>query len=241
MERFIKKMKRNVDIICFPEFATTGYSLGSKWRKLAEPIPGTTTRRLFSLAREHGHYIIAGLPELDIATGNVYDTSAFVSPTDEKIEVYRKVHLWGKERQYLTHGTQLPMFETRFGKLGMGICYDLEFPEHARALTIGGADVIFFPSAQMKPLKDMIIRYVQTRAVENQVFVALANRIGTEGTTAFFGASRISSPEGQILAACAEKEDMAIAKLDIKSLRSRRKKFPYIKHRIPSLYRSLSE
>jgi len=238
IERIVRKMRRkNVDIACFPEFATTGYSLGKNWRKFAEHIPGPTTDRIGEMAREYGHYLIIGLPELD--SGRVFDSTVLVSPREEVVGIYRKVHLWGTERKYLTPGEKFSVFKTDFAKVGMGICYDLEFPESARVMAIQGAQIIFFPSAEMKPLQTIVTRYLQTRASENQVYVAFANRVGREGATSFFGGSLIISPDSRILASCSGTESVAIAKLDLKKLTRRRTEFPYLKHRIPMAYTPL--
>jgi len=238
IDRTVRKISRkNVDIVCFPEFATTGYSLGKNWRKFAEPIPGPTTDRIGKMAREHGHHLIVGLPELD--SGRVFDSAVLISPKEEVVGIYRKIHLWGTERKYLTPGEAFSVFKTNFAKIGIGICYDLEFPESARIMAIQGAQIIFFPSAEMKPLQSIVKRYLQTRASENQVYVAFANRVGTEGITTFFGGSLIISPDSRILASCSGTESVAIAKLDLKKLTRRRTEFPYLKHRLPIAYTPL--
>jgi predicted amidohydrolase len=145
-----------------------------------------------------------------------------------------------KERRYLTRGEAFSVFKTNFAKIGIGICYDLEFPESARIMAIQGAQIIFFPSAEMKPLQAIITRYLQTRASENQVYVAFANRVGAEGITTFFGGSLIISPDSKILASCSGTESVAIAKLDLKKLTRRRTEFAYLKHRLPTAYTPLS-
>jgi 5-aminopentanamidase len=87
------------------------------------------------------------MDELDAETKKIYDSSILLSPNGRLLGVYRKMHLWERERKYFTRGPGFPVFETKFEKIGMGICYDIEFPEAARALATHGAQILFFPSA----------------------------------------------------------------------------------------------
>src|SRR5579872_746294 len=192
-------MKLKPDIACFPELATTGYSLNRRWKKYAEEIPGETTHQLSSIAVELGSYFICGVDELDSKSDKIFDSAILISPGGKLLGVYRKVHLWNREREFFTHGPGFPVFETKFGKIGMGICYDVEFPEAARSLASAGAEILFFPSAQMSPMERHVETYALSRAAENCCFLAFSNRVGIESGTHFFGRSEIVSPECKIL------------------------------------------
>ncbi len=232
--------KREAYVLCFPELATTGYSLNERWRKLAESVPGHTVDTLSRIADEFGFYLISGIVERDSISNRIFDSAVLIGPQGDVAGVYRKVHLWGAERGYFTPGTQFPIFKTRLGKIGIGICYDLEFPESARTMAMKGADLIFFASAEMKPLENHIDTYVRSRAAENCIFIGFSNRIGREGKTVFFGHSQIVSPTCRTLAETKVSQGLAVASLDFASLsKIRKEKFPYLKHRVPAAYTTL--
>jgi predicted amidohydrolase len=226
--------KREVDVLCFPELATTGYSLREKWVDLAEPIPGPTTERLGRMAREFGLYLIAGLSER--ASNRIFNSAVLMSRQGDLAGVYRKVHLWDAERRYFTAGRRFPIFRTEIGAVGIGICYDLEFPESARIMAISGAQIIFFPSAEMRPFEKKVDIYVQSRAAENRVFVCLSNRVGREGQTVFFGHSQIVSPAPHILAQARTSEKLAVARINLADISKEKERLPYLEQRVPTAY-----
>jgi predicted amidohydrolase len=236
-----KSVERNhPDFVCFPELATTGYSLNEKWRKYADEIPGETSDELSSIAKELGAYLICGTDELDAETGKIYDSSILLSSNGRLLGVYRKVHLWDQERKYFARGSGFPVFETKFGKIGIGICYDIEFPEAARALATRGAQILFFPSAQMSPIEKVVDTYALSRAVENTCFLVFSNRIGTEGRTHFFGHSQIASPECRVLGR-AKSKPYAVAEVDLSILPKIRRKMPYLSQLVPEAYSGQSK
>jgi predicted amidohydrolase len=234
--------RHNADLVCFPELATTGYRLGRAWRKYAETIPGPTSEKLSGIAEEYGLHLICGVDELDAKSKRIRDSSILVDPNGDTVGVYRKVHLWAKEREYFTPGKTFPIFQTKFGKIGLGICYDLEFPEPARIMALQGAEIIVYSSAQMKPMQRMIDTYVCSRAGENTVFVCHSNRVGVEGDLVFFGHSQVIHPTCQPLAKMTETEGLALARLEMQDIKRLRKtKLPYLRQRIPKLYSVLGK
>jgi predicted amidohydrolase len=163
-----------------------------------------------------------------------------MDPQGEVAGVYRKVHRWSAERVYFTPGSDFPVFRTKFGTIGLGICYDLEFPEPARIMALKGAQIIFFSSAQPQPMEVNVDTYVRSRAGENCVFVCHSNRVGREGKLTFFGHSQIVSPLCRPLAKMGGSEGLAVSCLDLPSLKKlRRTKLPYMKHRITTAYSQL--
>lgn len=232
--------KRDVDIVCFPELVTTGYSLNEKWVELAETIPGETTGRLSSIAEEFGLYLVVGMAERDLESDRTFNSAVLMGPKGEVAGVYRKVHLWGAEKRFFSPGDGFPTFKTKIGVVGMAICYDLEFPESTRILTLRGAQIVFYPSAEWKPFETLIETYVKSRAAENVVYAGFSNRIGREGEAVFFGHSRIVSPDCRTLArAGSASEAFAIARIDLADLSKKRKKLPYLEDRVPNAYRML--
>ncbi len=228
--------RRKPDIVCFPELATTGYSLNERWRDFAETVPGPTTERLAKLARDFEFYLIFGMVEKDASSSRIFDSAVLVSPQERVMGVYRKVHLWAEERRYFTPGAGFPVFKTKMGTIGLGICYDTEFPEPARALAVQGAKIIFFPSAEMRPMENHIDTYLRSRSAENCVFVAFSNRVGKEGKTIFFGRSQIASPDCRVVALAKSDENYAVATIDLNFLEKERVMLPYIEHRVRKAY-----
>ena len=234
--------RQGADIVCFPELATTGYSLNARWRRYAETVPGPTSNRLASLANEFGFYLICGIVERDAKSKRIFDSAILLSPAGDLVGVYKKVHLWSNERKYFTPGGQFPVFETKVGRIGMGVCYDLEFPEPARALALQGAEIIFYSSAQPSYFRRHVDTYLRSRAAENCVFVAHSNRTGREGRLTFFGQSQILSPSLRTLARKENGTGFAMTNLNLRSIyRLRTKKLPYLKQRMPGTYRVLSK
>jgi predicted amidohydrolase len=227
--------KREVGIACFPELATSGYALYEKWPKFAEPVPGPTTDKLGRVAREHGIHLIFGMPEKGEGEA-IHDSAVLLGPGGDVDGVYRKVHLWDKERVYFTRGDGFQPFRTKFGKIGIGICYDIEFPEAARAMALTGAKLLFFPSAEPSSMRRLMRVYVKSRAAENCVFVAFANYSGKEADLTYLGASQIASPTGDVLAFVKGQVGSAVAELDFKDLDKLRVLLPYLEQRVPSTY-----
>jgi predicted amidohydrolase len=224
------------DFVCFPELATTGYSLNQRWRKYAEEIPGESSEELSTIARELGCYLICGIDELDSETDKIYDSSLMISPDGNVRGTYRKVHLWENERKYFSHGPDFPVFNSKFGIVGMGICYDIEFPETSRLLATKGASILFFPSAEMSPYEKYVETYAMSRACENMSFVVFSNRIGKEGKTRFFGRSQIVSPECKVLANADGARPFAQAEIDLTILQKLRSRVPYLSQLVPEAY-----
>jgi predicted amidohydrolase len=234
--------KRNVDIICFPELATSGYSLNERWRKFSEPIPGKTSEKLTELARNSGVHLICGMPELDPRTKHIYDSSILIDSDGDIEGVYRKIHLWDAERTYFWPGDRFKVFTTKYGKIGLGICYDLEFPESARVMALDGAEIIFYSSAQPSPMDRHVDSYLRSRAGENCVYVCHSNQVGREAKTTFFGQSQIISPWCEVLARKENGTGLAIAKIDLTLIkRLSRRVLPYLKQRMPQTYVQLTK
>ncbi|OGU59151.1 MAG: hypothetical protein A2X64_07100 [Ignavibacteria bacterium GWF2_33_9] len=168
------------DLIIFPELATSGYYYTSKEElyNYAEPFEGETVSEFQNLAASLNKIIIFGFPEN--ADGKFYNSAAILFPDDAYSTVYRKTHLFYKENQIFTPGNtgffniKYPDFDLNLGTM---ICYDWRFPEAARSLALQGADLIVAPS-------NLITKIWKTsmpsRAMDNHVYLIVANRIGDE-------------------------------------------------------------
>jgi predicted amidohydrolase len=155
--------RQRADLVVLPE-TLTYYGLGKTYVDVAEPVPGPATDYFGGLAKRHDLYIVAGLLERDRHL--VYNVAVLLGPDGRLLGKYRKVTLpRGEIEGGLEPGTEYPVFDTRFGKLGLMICYDGFFPEVARQLTANGAEVIAWPVWGCNPL------LAQARAVENHVYL----------------------------------------------------------------------
>ena len=188
------------DFYVLPELFNTGYNFASKEEieRLAESIEGLTFTLLGAFAKQGECCIVYGFAE---CVGDIfYNSSALVGPTG-LIGIYRKINLYYRENIFFKPGNLgFPVFDTPFGKIGMMICFDWLFPEAARTLALQGAQLISHPSNLVLPFcPDGMV----TRCLENRVFAATANRIGTEDRGgfkfSFIGKSEIVSPAGVIL------------------------------------------
>ncbi|MEW6141633.1 MAG: carbon-nitrogen hydrolase family protein [Chloroflexota bacterium] len=228
-------------IIAFPEMALTGYECRedvriknrpcSMHRKAAEPIPGPSTRCLAGLANQLGVYIIFGMPELDEADGGIYNAAAVVGP-EGVLGSYRKLHLspitpWWTERLCFKTGAELPVFATRYGPIGVQICYDFWcFPELTRLLMLKGARIIFnCTAARTGPgLNELMTWGTAYRGAESIVYTASANLVGVDRTQSFCGQSNISGPNPPALVSVHAKGDegegIVTATLDFEKLHS---------------------
>lgn len=215
-------LNADADLVVLPELFASGYFFDSpdQAHALSEAVPdGPTTQRLAAWAGETGATIVAGLPERD---GDRFYNAAVVVTPNGWLGTYRKAHLYYEETLHFTPGAEgfqvwtVTDRQRRPYRLGVMICFDWFFPESARTLALGGADVIAHPSNLVLPHCPAAM---PIRALENGVFTATANRVGTETngreSLTFVGQSRICSPRGEVLATAPETgEAVVTAKID---------------------------
>lgn len=192
---------QGANLLIAPELAVTGYGAGPEFPALATAATGDVAMRLEAIARENRIAVIAGFAERNGAS--IYNSALFTDGAGTNA-VYRKSHLYGDyERQWFTPAAPASVMVTLCGvKLGMLICYDVEFPENVRRLAAAGADLIVVPTALPEGPSGLFItgKMIQVRAFENQVFVAYINHCGADGRFAYAGLSRIAAPDGTLLA-----------------------------------------
>lgn len=185
------------DLLVLPELFSTGYLFRSKdeIEKLAEEIPGgESCEILMKISKNKKISFVAGI--LEVSGGKFYNSSVFISRA-QVIKVYRKAHLFEREKLWFKKGnTSFDVCELDGVKIGMLICFDWAFPEAMRVLALKGAMVICHPS-------NLVLPYCQkamvTRAIENKVFIITANRTGLERGRKFSGMSQIVNPKGEII------------------------------------------
>jgi len=233
---------RGARLLICPEMYLTGYNIGpDAARRLAEPADGSSTQAVMRLAREAGIAILYGYPERG-AGGRVYNTAQLVDRTGRIVGAYRKTHLFGEiDRSAFAPGSVLPeIVEIEGLKIGILICYDVEFPENVRALALKGADLIAVPTALMQPFDIVARTIVPARAYENQVFLAYADRCGMEGALSYCGLSCVIAPDGSDLARAGRSEALIVADLDLDGLAESRRLNTHLEDRRPDLYGSVA-
>jgi predicted amidohydrolase len=242
-EQATKARKKNVDLLIFPELHLTGYMMRDEVAHMAEPIPGPSTRRVESLAKEHGVHIIFGMPEESEVKGVIHNTAVFVGPKG-LIGRYRKIHLPThsvfEERRYYRPGQEAPVFKTTLGTIALNICYDLYFPELTRLQALQGAQLIVCISASPGLRRRFFEGFCLSRAMENAVYLAYVNRVGIEEGLQFWGGSRVIAPNGSVLAQCRyDVEEFQICKVDLDEVSRARAFIPTIKDLEPGLFDQL--
>jgi len=200
----------------FPECAVSGYCFDTLEEALevAEPVPGPATAALVAIASRLNLQLVVGM--LERAGEQLYNVAALVGPSG-LIGTYRKIHLpfLGVDR-YTAHGRDgFQVYDTSLARIGVNICYDCSFPESARVMMLAGADLIALPTNWPESggcaVPDFV---VPTRALENNVYYAAVNRVGTERGVKFIGRSSIVDPHGKRLAAADDSEQMLLAEID---------------------------
>ena len=233
------------ELVILPELWSSGYVFSShaEVEALAEDAQrGPTARALTAAARREKRHYIAGFPER--ARGRFYNSAMLVGPSGPRA-VYRKLHLFEREREWFSPGN-LPLAVERVGpaRIGMLICFDWRFPEAARVLALQGADLIAHPSNLVFANAQEAMR---VRALENRLYTVTANRTGTErrpgGTVPFTGRSQVVAPSGEIVARAGRTAQLAMA-VDCDLAEARDKRLtaitPLFSNRRPEYYRALT-
>ena len=227
--------RQQASFVIFPELFLTGYNIGDAVKVLAEPADGRSLQLAASIAREYRLALLFGYVERDGEA--LYNAAALIDADGKLAANYRKAHLFGAEEQRLFSPGKQRVLQTIAGmRVGVLICYDVEFPEAVRALALQGAELIAVPTALMFPYTQIPSVLIPTRALENQVFVAYANRIGVEDNLKYCGLSTIAAPDGTVLAQAGAEETLLVAELERAAIAATRSVFSYLDDRRPELY-----
>jgi predicted amidohydrolase len=222
------------DLVVLPEIWNVGYFAFDAYEAEAEPVDGPTATRMSALAADHGVHLHAGsIVERD-EDGSLYNTSLLFDADGNRLDVYRKMHLFGyesEESKLLTPGERVVTVETELGTVGMTTCYDLRFPELYRALRDAGADLFLVTSAWPQARLDHWRLLTRTRAVEDQVFLAAANLTGTNGGVELGGNSVVVDPWGTPRANAGQDEGVTTVDVDLDAVERIRGEFPALADR----------
>jgi N-carbamoylputrescine amidase len=255
--------RAGAQIICTPELFRTQYFCQSEdydCFRLAEPIPGPTIAAFQKFAKQRRVVVIASLFERR-ARGLYHNSAAIIDADGSLLGVYRKMHLPDDplyyEKFYFAPGdTGFRAWPTRYGKIGVLICWDQWFPEAARLTALQGAEIIFFPTAiGWHPSEKSAYGAVQhdawetiqrAHAVANGCYVAVCNRVGHEAPAGgdgldFWGQSFVAGTQGQLLAkAGADREEIVLAQVDLAKIDDTRTHWPFLRDRRIDAYADLT-
>jgi len=227
-------------LLC-PECWLCGYNIGEAVAALAEPADGPSARRVAAIAREQRIGIVYGYAEREGGRARIFNSVQVFGAEGTALAHYRKTHLFGPaERAAYEPG---PCFADPFVlkgfRIGLLICYDVEFPESVRSLALSGADLVLVPTALTDEYGTVPSLLVPARAVENQVYVAYCNHAGTENGMRFLGRSCLVAPDGQPVVAAGAGEALIVGDISRDVQREAAKIYPYLCDRRPELYPSM--
>jgi N-carbamoylputrescine amidase len=242
--------EQGAQLVCLQELFNGPYFCAEqdpRWYELVEPIPdGPTIRLMQELARQHEIVLVVPVYEEDLP-GVYYNSAAVIDADGSYLGKFRKMHIphcapgfW--EKFYFRPGNLgYPVFDTRYARVGVYICYDRHFPEGARCLGLNGAEVVFNPSATVAGLSEYLWKLEQpAHAVANQYFVGAINRPGFEEPWRigeFYGQSYFCNPRGQIMAEANRHDDaVVVAELDLDMVREVRNVWQFFRDRRPESY-----
>jgi predicted amidohydrolase len=227
---------QRADVLITPEMFTSGYAIGrAEAERLAEPAGGPVQAAVADLARRHGLAIVFGHPER-APEGRAYNAATMIGPDGVVRGRHRKVHLYGDiDREQFAPGPSRPAaFDLDGARVGMLICYDVEFPEAVRQLAIDGARAVAVPTANMTGCQQVQDVLVRARAIENGCAIGYANYCGADDVFSYGGRSLICGPDGTVLAeASAAGEELLVADLPGEFTGT-----PYLADRRPDVYGS---
>src|SRR5881396_886567 len=240
--------KKGVQVLCLQEIFNGPYfcpSQDPRYYDMAEPVPGPTTDGIAKIASKYAMAVVVPVYEMEMP-GVLYNTAAVYDADGEYLGKYRKNHIphtsgfW--EKYYFKPGNLgYPVFETRYARVGVYICYDRHFPEGARALGLNGAEIVFNPSATVAGLSQYLWKLEQpAHAVANGYFMGCINRVGSEAPWnigQFYGSSYFVDPRGNFLAQGSEdKDELVVAEMNLDMIEEVRRTWQFFRDRRPETY-----
>ena len=245
--------KQGVQILCLQEIFNTPYfcpGQDNAWYASAEAVPGPTTDLMQEYAKKYNMVIIVPIYEREQA-GVFYNTAAVIDADGKYLGKYRKNHIphtsgfW--EKYFFKPGNLgYPVFETKYAKVGVYICYDRHFPDGARCLGLNGAEIVYNPSATVAGLSEYLWKLEQpAHAAANGYFMGCINRVGTEkpwNLGEFYGTSYFVNPRGQIIAeASRDQDELLVSEFDLDMIDEVRSTWQFFRDRRPETYDKLVE
>jgi predicted amidohydrolase len=244
MEKHIKKTK--ADMYIFGEITLTGYRCKDELRNLAETKNGPSIKHMKKIAKNTKSYIVFGMPLMDEKVKGLIHNSAVLIHPDGKVNTYNKWFLptFGpfEEKIFFDEGEDLEVFDTKFGKIGLIICYDIFFPELCKAYALLGADIIICISATPQANRKYFETLMPARALENTVYFIYVNLVGTQEDLVFWGGAQAYDPMGNLIKRAPYfKENTINFDYDPKKIKTARANRPVLRDIKPQIYNDLYE
>jgi len=231
-----RSARRRAELLVLPELWSSGYDL-KRCQQHARISESKVLPALTELACRHKLYIAGSVLKAN-GRGQVCNSAVLLDPGSSRNRVYSKVHLFGpmQEPEFLAPGNATPIFQLPFGPTALAICYDLRFPELFRKYALRGARLVIvcaqWPAARVEHWRTL----VRARAIENQLFVAACNRVGSSEGTTFGGHSMIVDPWGTVLCEGTEKAGLLAADIDFRAVNESRSRISSLNDRRPAVY-----
>jgi predicted amidohydrolase len=231
---------RGARLLVCPELTLTGYDIAPRAAELAEPAGGPMAEAVAGIAAEHGLAIAWSWPERD--GDHVHIAAELVDRDGTVLARHRKAHLYGPdEAGAYVPGDGTPAVGDIDGyRVGLLVCYDVEFPEQVRMVALAGADLLACPTALMAPYDAVSTLIVPARAFENQMAVAYANRAGSEHDLTYTGLSCVVGPDGADLARADDRPGLVVGTLTSAALDDARRANTHLADRRPEVYGGLT-
>lgn len=235
---------KDCDLLFFPEIQLSPFFPQYRNRNVYKYClneQSTYIKKFVDKAREYNYYISPNVYMEE--KGSRYDTSLWINKEGKLVDKAKMVHIAQAENfyeqdYYAPSDDGFKVFDTEFGKVGIVICYDRHLPESIRTCTLQGADLIIIPTANTKAENlEMFEWEMRVQAMENQVFIAMCNRVGVEGNMDFAGESLVVHPSGSVVCKADNREQLVICNIDLKEAKIWQNKVPYLGTRRPEWYK----
>ncbi len=236
-------MAKDCDLVFFPEIQLTPFFPQYEKRCVDAyciDINDTAIQKFSEKAKAHNYYLS---PNVYLQSKDArYDASLWIAPNGEISDIAKMVHIAQNEKfyeqdYYTPSDDRFKVFRTPFGNVGIVICFDRHLPESIRTCSLKGADLVIVPTANTKaePM-EMFEWEMRVQAMQNQVFIAMCNRVGTEGEMEFAGESLVIAPNGDVITKADDKEQLLTCDIDLQKVKEAREKLDYLSLRRPEQY-----
>ncbi|KAJ1649167.1 Omega-amidase nit3 [Dispira simplex] len=255
-EKVLQASQKGADLVVLPECFNSPYGV-QFFKDYAEPVsptPGESIRALAAMAKDAQVYLVGGtIPEVVPTTQKLYNTCPVFDRQGNLVTTHRKVHLFDidvpgkmtfKESAVLSAGDHLTRFQTEFGPIAVGICYDLRFPEMAMIAARQGCIGMVYPAAFNTTTGPIFFELLQrARAVDNLFYVATCSPARSEDPKSYpaWGHSTVVSPVGEVLTTCQHEETTVYSQWDLKAMEEARSSYPIYQQRRFDIYPDVSQ
>ena len=229
----INATKQKCDLVVFPELYLSGYFLDNNIKQNAISSNHIAIQELQDICKNHNIACVVGFARKD--KKKIYNSACFIDKTGEKLDVYDKTHLFGDEKLFFAKGNELKTFHSSLGKIGLLICYDIEFPETSRTLAMAGATTVICISANMKPYDDLHKKFIEIRALENNANIIYCNYVGKTNQFDFVGQSNIINNRGKNICKYSKSKKLIYGTLPQQEIED--ENMNYLKNLRPELYK----